>query len=150
MTDIVERLRDRSLVIQYPERERIASEIERLRAIIREGGWTDQDIDKWVAARAADQPDAARALYERQAWSGATPWDDLHEDTRQLWRNKAATGQMHPDQQSARKGLDELTRMAQEDGLYDVEPCAAPAKAGDVVTFADGRKFVVTSTPDKT
>jgi hypothetical protein len=54
------------------------------------------------------------------------------------------------DQQSARKGLDELTRMAQEDGLYDVEQCAPPAKVGDVVTFADGRKFVVTSTPDKT
>jgi hypothetical protein len=65
MTDIVERLRDRSLVIQYPERERIASEIERLRAIIREGGWTDQDIDKWVAARAADQPTAMQpANYE--------------------------------------------------------------------------------------
>jgi hypothetical protein len=29
---------------------------------------------------------------------------------------------MAADQQSARKGLDELTRMAQEDGLYDAPP----------------------------
>jgi hypothetical protein len=31
------------------------------------------------------------------------------------WAERSGT----PDQQSARKGLDELTRMAQEDGLYD-------------------------------
>jgi hypothetical protein len=32
------------------------------------------------------------------------------------WAERSGT----PDQQSAREGLDELTRMAQEDGLYDM------------------------------
>jgi hypothetical protein len=45
---------------------------------------------------AADQPDAGKVLYEQQCWHGATPWDELHEDTRTLWRNKATTGQMFP------------------------------------------------------
>jgi hypothetical protein len=87
------------------ERLRLAvAEIERLRAIIREGGWTDQDIDKWVAARAADQPDAACIC--------PISFCELP-----LGHNgRCGTT---ADQQSARKGLDELTRMAQEDGLYD-------------------------------
>jgi hypothetical protein len=91
------------------ERLRLAvAEIERLRAIIREGGWTDQDIDKWVAARAADQPSLRRCPdCDTPMWPAEF----------NVPCGRCAT--MKADQQSARKGLDELTRMAQEDGLYD-------------------------------
>jgi hypothetical protein len=32
----------------------------------------------------------AKALFEKNAkgWNGAPPWEELHEDTRELWRNE--------------------------------------------------------------
>jgi hypothetical protein len=189
MTDIVERLRDRSLVIQYPERERIANEIERLRGIMATCEWCGPDVG-------ADQPDDAHPLVRRlhevaaavaKSNSGqhVSPavFAEILESVQQAdaiikadqqsaecrhgaahfvetgrWRcnycpQEAASPQelrasdqqpaahypvewgpsdarqltcacgnpdpAHADQQSARQGLDELTRMAQEDGLYD-------------------------------
>jgi hypothetical protein len=111
MTDIVERLRDRSLVIQYPERERIANEIERLRGIMATCEWCGPDVG-------ADQPavplrELCDIAYDHLLAAG------YPKDGPVL--TQIATG-CTPDQQSARKGLDELTRMAQEDGLYDMPP----------------------------
>jgi hypothetical protein len=133
--------------------EDLCDEIERLRGIMATCEWCGPDVG-------ADQPSAV------QGWKriGGTAPDCVTISLDGLLNVPAGVpageytieyvdpryDPITPDQQSARKGLDELTRMEQEDGLYDVEQCAPPAKVGDVVTFADGRKFVVTSTPDKT
>lgn len=50
MADITERLRDRGLVLQQPERDRIADEINRLRVVVRvnglRAGFSHDEIDR--------------------------------------------------------------------------------------------------------
>ena len=73
--DIVARLRDNSLVIQHPERDQIADEIERLRAALETcASWIDRWTphagnckggDKCTCGRTAVLFDASAALNEQ-------------------------------------------------------------------------------------
>jgi hypothetical protein len=128
VSDELERARNAGFV----EASRIhGAEIERLRGLLR------QIVDlydlpaSWLegTAGAADQPDAAlcpscegedgstlladairwRYVTQHPKWEGR-PYAEICREVDEA---------MAADQQSARKGLDELTRMAQEDGLYD-------------------------------
>lgn len=72
--------------------------------LIVSGDFADEgqraDYCAWLAGvlnkATTNQPDAGRALYERQPWPSKIPWDNLHENARQIWRNKASTGEMFP------------------------------------------------------
>jgi hypothetical protein len=107
VSDELERARNAGFV----EASRIhGAEIERLRGLLR------QIVDlydlpaSWLegTAGAADQPSLRRCPdCDTPMWPAEF----------NVPCGRCAT--MKADQQSARKGLDELTRMAQEDGLYD-------------------------------
>jgi hypothetical protein len=82
-----------------------------------------RDLLRSVAAIAHDG-----GLYPVDPWQALTAirklslpcWDSDGTQAERKARVAVALGAA--DQQSARKGLDELTRMAQEDGLYDMPP----------------------------
>jgi hypothetical protein len=115
MTDIVKRLRDpyeRSAwgSTLYSE---AADEIEMLRRIVATAAtWTAAPGTTIAELRATLEPLRLGSSTADQPDGGPDeedgPWAEG-------WAERSGT----PDQQSARKGLDELTRMAQEDGLYD-------------------------------
>jgi hypothetical protein len=65
----------------------------------------------------AASPQELRASDQQPAAHYPVEWGPS--DARQLTCACGNPDPAHADQQSARQGLDELTRMAQEDGLYD-------------------------------
>jgi hypothetical protein len=93
--------------------EDLCDEIERLRGIMATCEWCGPDVG-------ADQPTAVACDHHR----AVETWLHCVKCGRDILDKPAP---MAADQQSARKGLDELTRMAQEDGLYDGPNQQSPA-----------------------